>query len=312
MEWQEIIIHTTHDHIEIISNLLLEEGANGIVVIDSADLIKQENDPFGERYKLDRNDFPPLGIYIKTYFISDKQFTGIFQRINKRLNNLSHKQLILLGEGISAKKVYDEDWENNWKQYFKPTQITDLFIIVPKWETLQNEQTGLLPIYIDPGLAFGTGTHPTTILSIQGLQKTIQKDDIVLDVGSGSGILSIASVLLGARKVYAFDLDDIAVKSTNANRDLNNLQNQVIVQQNDLLKGISQQANVIVSNILADVLVDVIDDAWRNLKIGGYFITSGIIKEKQEMLQTKIEEYSFKMIEINQQDNWVSFTAQKV
>src|SRR5690625_374664 len=128
-------------------------------------------------------------------------------------------------------------------------------------------------------MAFGTGTHPTTILSIQGLESTVKKHDIVLDVGSGSGILSIASILLGANTVYAYDVDEIAVKSTGLNRDLNHIeQQQIKVSKNNLLQGISKQADIIVSNILADILMDLVDDAWFNLIAGGYFITSGIIE----------------------------------
>src|SRR5699024_2725438 len=121
-------------------------------------------------------------------------------------------------------------------------------------------------------------------LGIQALERFVQKDDIVLDVGSGSGVLSIASVLLGAKEVYAYDLDEIAIKSTKANRDLNKFEKQIIVEKNNLLQGINNRANVIVANILADILINVIEDASDNLVTGGYFITSGIIPEKQNML----------------------------
>jgi len=312
MELQEIIIHTTNDSFEVISNLLQEEGANGTVVIDSADLIMQKEDTFGEKYRLNHNDYPETGIYIKAYFLNNDRFPIIFKHISNLLDTRNGKDILILDEHITTKTVREEDWENNWKQYFKPIQISDRFFIVPEWESNHHEKSNLLPIYIDPGLAFGTGTHPTTILGIQALEKFVQKKDIVLDVGSGSGVLSIASILLGAKKVYAFDLDEIAIKSTKANRDLNKFQKQITVEKNNLLRGIHKQANVIVANILADILMDVVADAWDNLQTGGYFITSGIIPEKQHTLRTKIEEKSFRIIQENKLENWVSIIAQKV
>ena len=162
-----------------------------------------------------------------------------------------------------------------------------------------------------PGMAFGTGTHPTTILSLRALEKYLNKEDIVLDVGSGSGVLSIASALLGAKEVYAYDLDDVAVKSTQVNVEINDLERTVVAEQNDLLQGIHQQADLIVSNILAEIIIQFIDDTWTNLKPGGLFITSGIIDNKKQLVIDELKKHDFEIIAENELKNWVSIIAKK-
>lgn len=160
-------------------------------------------------------------------------------------------------------------------------------------------------------MAFGTGTHPTTILSIQGLEAYVQPDDKIIDVGCGSGVLSIASVKLGAESVQAFDLDDIAVKSTNLNVKLNHLQNQVTAKQNNLLDGVDSQADVIVSNILAEIIVRFVEDAYKNLRPGGHFITSGIIQKKKQLVRDRLIEAGFEIISASELEDWVSIVAKK-
>src|SRR5699024_10550908 len=150
------------------------------------------------------------------------------------------------------KIVEEEDWENEWKKYFTIQQVTDTITIVPSWK--KDDFHDDMAILIDPGMAFGTGTHPTTVLSMQALETYIQPNDTILDVGVGSGVLSIAACKLGAKHVYAYDLDEIAIKSAKMNRDLNSLQNNITIQQHDLLNNVDNPANIIVANILADIL----------------------------------------------------------
>jgi len=311
MEWQEVKIQTSNEALEAISDILNGLGANGVVIEDSTDLLKQDNDPFGEYYHLNRANYPVTGINIKAYLPSDNDFLTKLDQIKQKINQLKAYDIPVGANKITTTIVHEQDWENEWKKYFKPTKITSRFVVVPSWEKYNKKENNVHEIKIDPGMAFGTGTHPTTILSIQGLESIVQKNDIILDVGSGSGILSIASILLGARTVFAYDLDEIAVKSTIANRDLNQFQKKVIVNQNNLLQGVSKKANVIVSNILADILIDLIEDAWNNLQNDGYFITSGIIAAKQDKVRKKLEENSFRIIQTNTLENWVSFIAQK-
>ena len=310
MQWNELIIHTTNEAVEPVANILNEFGANGVVIQDKADLMKTKRSKFGEIYELDPNKYPAFGVYIKAYFADNVAWEDKLKSIKSKINHLEKLGIDLGTNKIWTEIVMEEDWENEWKKYFKPTKISERFVIVPNWEN-DKKYGDELVITIDPGMAFGTGTHPTTILSIRALEKYVEPGDTVIDVGSGSGILSIAACLLDAEKVYSFDLDEIAVKSTIANRDLNNLTEKISVKQNDLLKKVQQTANVIVSNILAEILVLLIDDAWDNLVNDGYFITSGIIVQKQQMVEDKLKQKGFVIIETNTDENWVSIIAQK-
>lgn len=311
MDWKEIIIHTTNEAMEPVSNILNDEGANGVVIEDPADLTKEKQSKFGEIYELDPRKYPSSGIIIKAYFSDDNNWENKRNIIQENITNLVKHGIDIGCNKVTVRKVYEKDWENEWKKYFKPSKVTDTFVIVPSWENYTKNDHNEKIITIDPGMAFGTGTHPTTILSLQALEKTMQNGDTVLDVGTGSGILSIASVLLGADHVYAFDLDEVAVNSTLININMNNCDKKITVKQSDLLKGVNQKANIIVSNILADILLLLVDDAWNNLQDGGYFITSGIIESKRQMVVDKLEMKGFKILETNRHENWVSIIAKK-
>jgi len=311
VNWNELSILTSNEAVEAVANILNESGANGVVIEDPTDLAKETRENYGELYELDPNKYPKNGIRIKAYFADNETWKDKRIKIEQEINKLENIGVDLGLNEITVHIIQEADWENEWKQYFKPIKVTSRFTIVPLWEKYVKESSHELVITIDPGMAFGTGKHPTTILSLQGLEKTVRTDDIVLDVGAGSGILSVASVLLGAKHVYGYDLDEVAVQSSSLNRDINQLTDKITVSQNNLLKGINQKANVIVSNILADILLNLVDDAWENLVDGGYFITSGIIKTKQKMVKEKLEKKGFQILATNQLENWLSFIAQK-
>lgn len=310
MSWNELVVHTTDEATEAIANILNDFGANGVVIEDPNDLTIEKRAQYGELYELDPTKYPKEGVRIKAYFIHNDEWTSKKAAIQQQITALEQHGINIGANTIDVNTVVEEDWENEWKKYFKPMKVSEKLVIVPSWENYEH-QPGEKIIKMDPGMAFGTGTHPTTMLSLQAVESVINKDDIVLDVGSGSGVLSIASVLLGAKHVYSYDLDEVAVSSTKVNRDMNDFEQQMTVKQNDLLKNIHQPANLIVSNILADILLLVIDDAWNNLLPEGYFITSGIIRDKANLVQTKMEERGFIIVEKNEQDNWISFIAQK-
>jgi len=310
MSWNEIVVHTTNEAMEAISNILNDLGANGVVIEDPQDLTKEKRDDYGELYDLDPTKYPQEGIRIKAYFPENKEWSEKRRVIHEQIDQLKTIGIDIGTNRVQVNTVYEEDWENEWKKYFKPIKVSNHLVIVPSWEQY-DKQTDEKIIKMDPGMAFGTGTHPTTMLSIQALEKVLNENDIVLDVGSGSGVLSIASILLGAEHVYSYDLDEVAVSSTMTNRNMNHLDNVITVKQNDLLNNIDQLANVIVSNILAHILLRIIDDAWDNLLPNGYFITSGIIEEKADIVEDKMKARGFVIIEKNEQDKWISFIAQK-
>lgn len=311
MNWKELIIHTTNEALEAISNILNEEGAGGVVIEDPIDLTKEKRSKFGEIYELDPLKYPQTGIYIKAYFLDNKEWTRKKATIQTKIEQLQKHGIHIGFNKIKENTVQEEDWANEWKKYFKPIKVTNRFMIVPSWQAYDHNNDDDLVITINPGMAFGTGTHPTTVLSLQALEETVKSGDIILDVGAGSGILSIASILLGANHVYAYDLDEVAVNSTQMNCELNHFEHKITVQQNDLLKDMKQTGNIIVSNILAEILLHLIDDAWDNLQAGGYFIMSGIIEAKQQIVKEALKTKGFTIKKTNQLENWISIIAKK-
>ncbi|WP_106497101.1 50S ribosomal protein L11 methyltransferase [Lentibacillus sp. Marseille-P4043] len=311
MKWSEICVHTTNEAIEPISNILHENGASGVVIEDPLDLVKERENEFGEIYDLDTSEYPEEGVYVKAYLPVNSFLGETVEEIKQAINNLMIYDIDLGRNNITLSEVKEEEWATAWKKYYKPVKISKKITITPTWEDYPPVASDELIIELDPGMAFGTGTHPTTVLSIQALEQYIKQDDMIMDVGCGSGVLSIASVLLGAQKVYAYDLDEIAVKSTKLNAKLNKLGQQIETKQNNLLDHVSKQADIIVSNILAEIIVRFIHDAWNNLKEDGLFITSGIIQAKKQMVKDQLQENGFTILEINEMEDWVSIVAKK-
>jgi ribosomal protein L11 methyltransferase len=311
LKWSEICIHTTNEAIEPISNILHETGASGVVIEDPMDLVIEKEDKFGEIYALDENDYPEEGVYIKAYLPFNSFLGETVEEIKQAINNLITFDIDLGPNQVTLSEVNEEDWATAWKKYYKPVQISNKITITPTWEDYTPKSNEEIVIELDPGMAFGTGTHPTTVLSIQALEKVIKGNETVIDVGCGSGVLSITSALLGADEIYAYDLDEIAVKSTQLNAKVNKVNHLIKTKQNNLLSHVDMKVDIIVSNILAEIIIRFIDDAWENLKDGGYFITSGIIQAKKTLVLEKLEQQGFEILEINELEDWVSVIAKK-
>ncbi|WP_430785169.1 50S ribosomal protein L11 methyltransferase [Virgibacillus flavescens] len=311
MKWSEICVHTTNEAIEPISNILHETGSSGVVIEDPLDLITEREDKFGEIYELNKDEYPEEGVYIKAYLPMNSFLGETVDEIKQAINNLLLYDIDLGRNTITLSEINEEEWATAWKKYYKPVKISGKITITPTWEDYTPVSDEEIVLELDPGMAFGTGTHPTTVLSIQGIERFIKEDDKVIDVGCGSGVLSIASVLLGAKDVYAYDLDEIAVKSTKLNAKLNKVDKQITTKQNNLLDNVNKQADLIVSNILAEIIVRFVKEAWDNLKENGLFITSGIIQAKKELVKTELQQNGFTIIEVNEMEDWVSIVAKK-
>lgn len=313
MDWNEIMIKTTHEAKEAVANILNEYGANGVVVEEAVKPDDRYGFQFGELYELTDKKFFQNGITIKAYFLNDDKWESIKANIVSSIEQLREFEIDVGDLNIKYDKVRESDWENEWKKYFKPFRVTEQFTIVPTWETYDVDQDEQLMILMDPGMAFGTGTHATTKLSLLALEKVIQPNDTIIDVGSGSGILSIAAKLLKAKHVYSYDLDQVAVNSSRNNRDLNGFTNSITVLQNDLLKNVYHdgQVDVIVANILAHIILLTIDDAWAQLKDGGYFVVSGIIEKEVDNIKTALLNCGFSIEETLTEENWYTFIARK-
>ncbi|MGP4061659.1 50S ribosomal protein L11 methyltransferase [Halobacillus sp. H74] len=310
MKWSEVCIHTTSEAIEPVSNIFHESGASGVVIEDPQDM-KRQKTKLGEIYELNPDDYPAEGVYVKAYLPLNSFLNETVDGIKHSVTNLKEFGIDIGHNEVSINEVQEEDWATSWKKYYKPVKISEKITIIPTWEDYTPVSSDEIIIEMDPGMAFGTGTHPTTVLSIQALEQYMEKGDTVLDVGAGSGILSVASVLLGAEHVHAYDLDDIAVSSTKNNAALNNVEGKITAKLNDLLEGVDGEADLIVSNILAEIIVKFTDDAYRLIKPGGYFITCGIISGRKEMVRSRLVESGFEIVETNKMEDWVSIIAKK-
>lgn len=310
-KWLEICIHTTNEAQEAITNIIEEAGVNGVVIEDPLDLTKERDSFFGEIYELDLGNFPKAGIYIKFYLPREANAEEQIEHIKGKIDGLSSLDIDLGKNQLTSKEIHEDDWANEWKKYYKPVKISEKITIAPTWEKVENMPEGGLLIELDPGMAFGTGTHPTTMQSVRGLEQYVKPNDTMIDVGCGSGVLSIAGCLLGAQKSHAFDIDPVAINSTKINAEINGLSNSVEARENNLLKDIDIQADVIVANILAEIILLCVDDAYRLLKKDGMFITAGIIQKKKEEVIDKMTAAGFSIVEVNELKDWVSIIAKK-
>lgn len=310
MKWYELKIATTSQAVEMISSILIEAGSAGVAIEDPMDLILHD-DGFGQlKPELSENDLQNTEVFVSGYFPDTKNIFEIKTGIEEKLNEAVHYGLDLGKNELIMDSVSEEDWANAWKTYYKPLRISRFLTIVPSWEEYTPSPLEQI-VELDPGMAFGTGSHPTTKLSLEALEQVIRGGETVVDVGTGSGVLSIAAKALGAQNVYAFDLDEKATSIARQNIALNAYAKDIIVAENDLLKGKSFEADIIVANILADILVHLVDDAWHNLKFGGYFILAGIIQSKRDMLAEKLVEKGFDIVQENRMKDWVSLICQK-
>ncbi|MBF7051662.1 50S ribosomal protein L11 methyltransferase [Streptococcus anginosus] len=286
--WQELTITVSREAEEAVSNILIDLGSQGVAIDDSADYLGQV-DQYGELFpEVEQSE----RVRITGYYPDSVDIEDIAAQANERLAELDGFGLETGDIELTRQELAEEDWADNWKKYFEPARITHDLTIVPSW-TDYEVTTGEKIIKLDPGMAFGTGTHPTTKMSLFALEQVLRGGETVLDVGTGSGVLSIASSLLGAKEIFAYDLDDVAVRVAQENIALNAGTENIHVAAGDLLKGVDIEADVIVANILADILVNLTDDAYRLLKDEGYLIMSGIISEKWDLVRESAEAAGF-------------------
>ena len=308
--WIEITIHTTNEASEIVESILLDYGSTGVAIEDPTTLEENLHDDFGTIVELSPTDYPEVGVIVKGY-INELNFDDeTFNRFKDELEQLGKN--INIGEffKIETTTIQDSDWENSWKDYFDILNIGEKFVIVPTWREYENEEDKYV-INIDPGMAFGTGGHETTSLCIKNLEKYVKPHDNIIDVGCGSGILSIAASYLTDGSLKAVDLDKLAVDVSRENFALNNLENRIEVEEASLLTKETKKYDVIVANILAHIIELMLEDAYKLLEDGGYFITSGIIKDKKDELLEKMLQQGFKLVEETSDNEWYSFVATK-
>lgn len=323
MRWHEITIHTTEEAVEAITNFLHELGAGGVSIEESGTLNKPRDTSLGQWYEVPLNNIPEGRAEIKGYFAEGSDVEAIFASVKTSVEGLEEFGLDAGNPTYEIKLVDEEDWANAWKQYFKPIRISERLTIKPTWEEYTPSPEEII-LELDPGMAFGTGTHATTALCLRTIEKVVRPGDEVIDVGTGSGILSIAAAKLRAKHVLALDLDPVAVSSALENTRLNGLEDKITVVQSDLLQalrsqesgagqvhGVTLPVRVVVANILAEIILLFVDDVYEALEKGGVYIASGIIKSKQQDVERALTASGFTVEERFEDQDWVALVARK-
>ena len=311
MKWTEISILTTNEAVEAVSNILHEAGASGVVIEDSSELTKERIDQFGEIYALNPADFPKNGVILKAYLSATSFLAETVEEIKLAIENLVNFDINIGDNVVTISEVNEEDWATAWKQYYHPVKVSERFTIVPTWEEYTPVSTDELIIELDPGMAFGTGTHPTTVMCLQALEKVVVEGNEVVDIGTGSGVLSIGAALLGAKHVHALDLDHVAVTAARENIELNKVEKTVDVVHGNLLDTVKEPADVVVANILAEIIMSFTDDAFTIVKPGGLYVTSGIIGAKKEDVKQALIASGFAIEEVLMMEDWVAIIARR-
>lgn len=299
MNWQEIQVIAHREAQEAISYLLMAAGSQGVSVADTADYITLE-DRFGEIYpEVLQSDM----VTITGYYPESEEADQLVSTLSNQIAALEGFGIELGEMRLTSKRLSEEDWSENWKRYYEPARITHDLTIVPSWTDYKATSQEKV-IRLDPGMAFGTGTHPTTKMSLFALEQVLRGQETVIDVGTGSGVLAIASCLLGAKEVLALDVDEVATRVAKDNIALNKQATAITVSEGDLLSEVTTKARVIVANILADILVRLPKDAYRLLEEDGYLIVSGIIADKWDMVERAFSKEGLYLETHMIQDKW--------
>lgn len=317
MKWKKFTLITTTAAEDLISSMMDDLGIEGIEIEDNIPLTDKETK--GMFIDILPELPPDEGkARISFYLEEDADTAAVLKQVEEGLDELAC--FVDLGERrIEASETEDKDWINNWKQYFKPFTV-DNILIKPTWEEVPREHKDKLMIQIDPGTAFGTGMHETTQLCIRQLQKYITPESRVLDVGTGSGILGIAALMLGAKEVKGTDLDENAISAVNENMASNGIDpKRFQVRQGNIIdeREVQEWAgaaryDIVVANILAPVIILLQEEIPRHLKKGGIFITSGIIDTKEEDVRAAMEaNEELEIVDIARQGEWVSVIARR-
>ena len=327
MKWMKFRIKTITEAEDVIVSTLYDIGLEGAQIEDKVPLTTAEK----EQMFVDILPDGPAddGIAYLSFFVEEKE-NGLLEvagedktseqllaEIREELSGL--QEFMDIGEGtVSVDETEDIDWINNWKQYFHQFTIDDI-LVIPSWEEAEPENEGRLVLHIDPGTAFGTGMHDTTQLCIRALRKYITKDTVLLDVGTGSGILAILSLMFGAKKAVGTDLDICAVDAVRENKEANGIPEDSfellignIITDKEVQDQVGYECyDIVVANILAEVLVPLTPVIVHQLKKGGIYITSGIIDDKEETVAAAVRAAGLTVLDIQHQGEWVSVVARK-
>lgn len=316
MKWNKFTLKTRTEVEDIVISTLADIGIQGAEIEDKQPLTEEDKKQMFVDILPDMPEDDGVA-YLNFYLDEDEDVDAMLEKVKAELDDL--RNFVDIGEGtITTSQTEDKDWINNWKQYFKQFYVDDI-LIIPSWEEVKEEDKGRMIIHIDPGTAFGTGMHETTQLCIRQLKKYVTEETELLDVGTGSGILSIVALKLGARHAVGTDLDPCAVPAVEENKEANDIPVQDfemmignIIDDKETQDRVGyEKYDIVVANILADVLVPLTPVILAQMKKGGIYITSGIIDDKEETVVNAVKEAGLEILEVTHQGEWVSVTARK-
>ena len=316
MKWNRFTIKTKTEAEDVIISALADVGVEGVEIQDKQPLTETDK----EQMFVDIMPEGPAddGIaYLNFYLEEDTETAPVLEKVRAVLEEV--RGYMDIGEGtITESQTEDKDWINNWKEYFHQFYVDDI-LIVPSWEEVKEEDKDKMILHIDPGTAFGTGMHETTQLVIRQLKKFVTKDTQMLDVGTGSGILGIVALKLGAAHVVGTDLDPCAIPAVADNKEANDIKDETfdmlignMIDDKEVQDTVGyEKYDIITANILADVLVPLTPVIVNQMKKGAYYITSGILDVKEEVVVKAVKDAGLQLVEVTHQGEWVSVTARK-
>ena len=316
MKWNQFTLKTRSEVEEMVISTLADVGIEGVEIQDKQPLTESDKQQMFVDIMPDIPDDDGIA-YLNFYLDVDEDKEKVLADVRAALAEM--QEFLDLGEcTITESETEDKDWINNWKQYFKQFYVDDI-LIIPSWEEVKPEDRDKMIIHIDPGTAFGTGMHETTQLCIRQLKKYVTKDTELLDVGTGSGILSIIALKLGARHAVGTDLDPCAVPAVEENKEVNGIPVEAfdmmignIIDDKEVQDRVGyEKYDIVTANILADVLVPLTPVIVHQMKPGAVYITSGILDVKEDVVKEAVVAAGLEVVEVTHQGEWVSVTARK-
>lgn len=311
MDWIRMMVRTTTEGAEAVSAMFMNLGIQGAVIEDKAD-IQLNQRPEGQWDIIDEEIAKRMDddVKVTVYICGDARAQDTIAHARQELQRLSMMEL-----GFDAGKltlevdsIDDEDWAENWKSQYKPFRLGAHFVVKPTWEKFDAEKDDII-IEIDPGMAFGSGTHETTGMCVALVEEYVKPGDKVIDVGTGTGILAIAAGKVGATDVLATDLDAMAVRVARENADLNGMQEIIRTREGNLLEAVDEVADVAVANIIADVIVMMAAPIMKHIRPGGTFICSGIARERQDEVIDALNAAGYQKLDVRNQGEWAAIAA---
>ncbi|QNO13568.1 50S ribosomal protein L11 methyltransferase [Alkalicella caledoniensis] len=305
MDWLEVKINTEPLYSEAICNFIHEMGVGGVVIEDQQTVEKYIESKVWDYYSEEVHVLAQ-GVTLKCYLPTNLQMLDTLSAIRSYVASLEESDEF----SVTTTQVSEQDWENHWKKYYKTVHVTPQLVIKPRWEEYTPKPSEKV-IELDPGMAFGTGTHPTTNLCMKKISTLVNEGDKCIDVGCGSGILSIAAALFGAQ-VIGLDIDPQAVKCAKENVELNKVQDKVEIKEGNLLSKDLPKCDILVANIIADVILNLIPQTHSVLKDNGFIVLSGIILHRQRDIIECLNNYNYAIKDIEIDGEWVAITAQRM